>query len=182
MSGPTTPNVWATTDEPVAPPNTPQPAPVPAPIPAPFTVEDNLGAAVLNVTNTAVTTSQPLTAAAPVTVTGAFQADAKGHLLALAAAAPALSAPAADLSGQAVSGNDARGTITFNVVTAAIAAQTALLVVTFAQAFAAKPVVLLQSGTIDQFYVVVTATGFTLYNVGSLAIANGYSVSFLILG
>ncbi len=116
-----------------------------------------------------------------------FTVDAKGHLISLATGVPTLSNVNANVSGQAVIGNDVRGSIIFNVVTATIAAGSALFTLVFNQAYANTNFIVILTNasnqTVSAFYVTnAQATSVIIHNAAALPVANGYAINYMIIG
>jgi len=123
---------------------------------------------------------------APFTVTGGLTVDTKGHLLSLNASTPTLTAVNANVVNQSVVGNDTRGVITFDVQTGTISAGTALFNLTFANAYGATPVIVLQDDsnqtTASFFCSGGSTTAYTLRCSAALGILTSYKISYFVIG
>ncbi len=123
---------------------------------------------------------------APFTVTGGLTVDAFGHLLSLATGTPTLTAVNANVVNQVVSGNDVRGTITFDIQTGTLAAASALFTVNFAQAYGSAPVPMTTNAsnqTTSAFYVTAQGTStFVVRNSAALAVLTGYKINYMAMG
>lgn len=128
----------------------------------------------------------------PITAIGATQLVQNNTLAGLplasgAAAVPTLTSVNADVGSQTISGNALRGQVTFNTITAAPAAGTALFTVTFATALPAAPGAVLLTNysntSTSGFYVTgASTTGFTVRNASALPEpASGFVVAYLVV-
>src|SRR6266702_3733189 len=118
----------------------------------------------------------------PLTVTS----DTNGHLTSSATGTPTLTSVHANVINQSVSGNDSRGTISFDVQTGTITSGGNLFTVTFANAYGSTPIVVLTTGPSNQstsnFYVSADGTGtFTVRNTASLSVLTGYKLQYWVI-
>lgn len=109
-----------------------------------------------------------------------------GHLLATYTGTPTLSSVNANVTNTSVSGNDVRGSVSFDTQTGTLSAASAFFTVTFNQAFTSAPIVVVTNAsnqTTSAWYVTsVSTTGFTVRNSSSIAVLTAYKINYIVIG